>query len=55
MQLVITVSRRVLTHSQVRVLTRALQVEQPSKHNRITFGVHATVVVDSGVERNAVR
>jgi hypothetical protein len=43
------------THSQVWVLSRLLQVEKPRKHHRITFGGHAAVVIDSGVERNAVR
>ncbi len=42
-------------HSQVWVLSRLLQVEKPRKHHRITFGGHAAVVIDSGVEWNAIR
>ncbi len=55
MQLVATIFRRFLAHSQVGILSGLLQIEQSSKHHRIPFDGHAAVVVNSGVERNAIR
>ncbi len=55
MQLIASNLYRMFAHSQVRILTGFLQIEKPSKHNRITFGGHAAVFIDSSVERDAVR
>ena len=55
MQYVISIFKRLSTHGQIRVFARLLQIEQSRKHNRILSGGPAAVIVDSGVERNAVR
>ncbi|CAN5910268.1 hypothetical protein BH23ACT11_BH23ACT11_27820 [soil metagenome] len=54
MQRISFMAEWLLTQCQIRILSGLLHVEEPRKHNRISFGGHATVVVDSDVERNAV-
>lgn len=55
MQFVFISLYRTLVQHKVRILAGLLHVEKTSKHNRIPFGGHAAIVVDSGVERDAVR
>ena len=42
-------------HAQVRILARLLYGEEASEYSGVAFGGHAAVVVESGVERDAVR
>ena len=45
----------VRAHAQVRVLAGLLYEEEAGKYSSVAFGGHAAVVVESGVEWDAVR
>jgi hypothetical protein len=54
-QRVTTGTERIIIHAYVQLLARLLQREKPREDRRVTFGGHATVVIESEVTRNGLR